>query len=200
MIKLHTDCLVFETPAGENIPCSAESVSVELLGEAAAVIDPEIVRNAAHAVLHYFRVEQGRESVSVGEFMQALKTALSGVGLDINDMTPKILGADASPAPEPPAPSSAALVAETDLRTLATESGTTFELFFFSRLREIMGEQLSQSPSILRFTGLRSCVKQLTGSRRWCRRCQRLSDQIVTYLRTCLTNRPTGSACALVVV
>ena len=98
MIKLRSDCLVFETAAGEHIPCAAESVSVELLGNAAAVIDPEIVRNAAAAVLHYFRVEQGRESVSVGEFMVALKTALSAIGLQVGeDSAAAITQADAPP-------------------------------------------------------------------------------------------------------
>ena len=226
MIKLRSDCLVFETAAGENIPCSAESVSVELLGNAAAVIDPEIVRNAAAAVLHYFRVEQGRESVSVGEFMVALKTALSAVGLHVGEdaaaaaitqtdsapleapasapeLTPEFaseltaaIRAVAESAPIAPA---ASRIAETDLRVLARESGTTFELSFFPRLREVMGEQLNLSPSVLRFTGLRSCVKQLTGARRWGLRCETLSDQIVTYLRECLTQRPAAPSCALVV-
>lgn len=199
MIKLHSDCLVFETPGGDSIPCSAEAVSVELLGDSAAVIDPEIVRNAAAAVLHYFRVEQGRETVTVGEFMEALKTALRGLGLNLSEAaepaaatTTTIEATEAVPV--------AARVTEMDLRTLAAESGTTFELSFFPRLREVMGEQLNRSPRVLRFIGLRSCVKQLTGARRWTHRCEALSDQIVLYLRECLSSRPPGRGCALVVV
>ena len=199
MIKLHSDCLVFETPGGDRIPCSAEAVSVELLGDSAAVIDPEIVRNAAAAVLHYFRVEQGRETVTVGEFMEALKTALRGLGLNLSEAaepaaatTTTIEATEAVPV--------AARVTEMDLRTLAAESGTTFELSFFPRLREVMGEQLNRSPRVLRFIGLRSCVKQLTGARRWTHRCEALSDQIVLYLRECLSSRPPGRGCALVVV
>ena len=199
MIKLHSDCLVFETPGGDSIPCSAEAVSVELLGDSAAVIDPEIVRNAAAAVLHYFRVEQGRETVTVGEFMGALKTALRGLGLNLSEAaepaaatTTTIEATEAVPV--------AARVTEMDLRTLAAESGTTFELSFFPRLREVMGEQLNRSPRVLRFIGLRSCVKQLTGARRWTHRCEALSDQIVLYLRECLSSRPPGRGCALVVV
>lgn len=217
MIKLHSDCLVFETPGGESIPCSAEAVSVELLGDSAAVIDPEIVRNAAAAVLHYFRVEQGRESVTVGEFMAALKTALRGVGLNLTDTAEPVATTttitaetEANSAVQAAATTAAAVAAavapgatrvtEMDLRTLAAESGTTFELSFFPRLREVMGEQLSQAPGILRFIGLRSCVKQLTGARRWTHRCEALSDQIVLYLRECLSSRPTERGCALVVV
>ena len=200
MIKLHSDCLVFETPGGDSIPCSAEAVSVELLGDSAAVIDPEIVRNAAAAVLHYFRVEQGRETVSVGEFMEALKTALRGLGLNLSPAGEPVATTTVIEATETVAVPVAARVTEMDLRTLAAESGTTFELSFFPRLREVMGEQLNRSPRVLRFIGLRSCVKQLTGARRWTHRCEALSDQIVLYLRECLSSRPPGRGCALVVV
>jgi hypothetical protein len=213
MIKLHSDCLVFETPGGDRIPCSAEAVSVELLGDSAAVIDPEIVRNATAAVLHYFRVEQGRESVTVREFMEALKTALRGLGLNLSEAaepvatTTTITAETEASSPVQAVAAGVAAVApgstrvtEMDLRTLASESGTTFELSFFPRLREVMGEQLNHAPNVLRFIGLRSCVKQLTGARRWTHRCEALSDQIVTYLRECLSSRPIERGCALVVV
>ena len=56
MIQLHPDCLLFEMPGGEAIPCSAELITVNLLGEAADLLDPDLVQNAARAVIHYFRV------------------------------------------------------------------------------------------------------------------------------------------------
>jgi hypothetical protein len=55
------------------------------------------------------------------------------------------------------------------------------------------------TPEVLRFRGLRICVKQLIGAKRWSRRCQRLNDQIVDYLRTCLSAEKGGQACALIV-
>jgi hypothetical protein len=42
-------------------------------------------------------------------------------------------------------------------------------------------------------------VKQLTGARRWTGRCERLEDQIVSYLRECLTAETAPPDCALVV-
>jgi hypothetical protein len=51
----------------------------------------------------------------------------------------------------------------------------------------------------LRFRGLRGCVKQLAGARRWSARCEKMQDQIVEYLRRCLTAEPEQSNCALVV-
>ena len=53
MIQLHPDCLIFETSTGESIPCSAEVVTIELVGD--SKLDPQIVREAAAAVVYYFR-------------------------------------------------------------------------------------------------------------------------------------------------
>lgn len=184
MIQLSRDSLVFQMSDGDSIPCTAEAVTIELIGEAAQLLDPELIRHAARAVLHYFKIEQGRDFVSLGEFSQALTTVLRGFGLAVE------------PAPtDPPG----RRVAEADLRRLACESGKAFELGFFPRLRDELRRRLGPSPQVLRFKGLRGCVKQLTGARRWSRRCQQLSDQIVEYLRGCLHADVRSSSCSLVV-
>jgi hypothetical protein len=73
------------------------------------------------------------------------------------------------------------------------------ELFFFPKLRDELRQQLRQSPRVLRFRGLRGCVKQLAGARRWSARCEKMQEQVVEYLRGCLTAEPEKSECALVV-
>ena len=55
MIQLHSDCLVFKSETGQAIPCSAELVTIELIGEAARLLDPDLLQHAAAAVLHYFK-------------------------------------------------------------------------------------------------------------------------------------------------
>ena len=184
MTPLPPDCLVFKLADGEAIPCSASDVTIELIGDSAALIDESLLQNAAAAVLRYFKNELGRTSVSVGEFSEALEKALRSLGLNVQSADP----------PEP-----ALRVAEADLLQLAGESGEGFELTFFARLRAEMRQRLQQSPQVVRFSGLRSCVKQLTGARRWSGRCQDLHDQIVEYLRTCLTVESSGARCALLV-
>jgi len=52
---------------------------------------------------------------------------------------------------------------------------------------------------VLRFRGLRGCVKQLTGAQRWSQRCDVLQEQIVAYLRECLSADRDQAKCALVV-
>src|SRR5439155_14900038 len=101
----------------------------------------------------------------------ALEQALGALGLNIKPNPVEV---------------SAPWVAETDLRRLAFQSGKGYELLFFLSLRQELRQKLQLSPQVLRFRGLRVCVKQLTGAKRWTRRCQALHDQIVDYLRTCL--------------
>ncbi|MDB6026468.1 MAG: hypothetical protein JWM68_2691 [Verrucomicrobiales bacterium] len=188
MIQLNPDCLIFQTAAGENIPCSAELVTIELIGEAASSLDPDVIENASAAVLHYFKKELGRTFVTVAEFAEALEKVLRGFGLSVKKFATS--GAKQRKLPR---------VAEDDLRQIAAESGKGFELFFFSNLREHLHQKIaSDSPEIVRFNGLRSCVKQLVGARRWSHRCQDLNDQIVDYLRICLSAEGKPS-CALVV-
>lgn len=182
MIQLRNDCLIFKTTTGQAVPCSAELVTAELIGDAAKVLDPELIQNAAAAVLHYFQHEVGRTEVSVGEFSLALERVLRSFGLTVR--------AEPEELQDP-------RVSEADLKQLAVDTGKV-ELLFFSRLREELRQHLRASPSVVRFRGLRGCVKQLSGARRWNRQCQRLNDQIIEFLRHSLFLEP-GAECALVV-
>ena len=184
MIQLHSDCLVFKSETGQAIPCSAELVTIELIGEAANLLDPDLLRNAAAAVLHYFKEELGRSTVSMSEFSQALEHILRTFGLMVD-----------FPDPTPTTPR----ISDLDLRKLAFESGKGFELVFFPRLRDELRKSLQESPVVVRFQGLRSCVKQLIGAHRWSRRCEQLSDQIVAFLRLCWSSEVATPGCAWVV-
>lgn len=185
MILLAEDCLVFHTATGEGIPYSAEMISVEILGDAASALDPEFVKHAAAAVFHYFRDELGRQTVTVAEFTLALEKVLRGFKL--------------SAATRPEARETKPRVVRSDLCRLVAESGKGCELFFFPRLRDELRTQLRDSPQMVCFQGIRPCVKQLVGARRWSTRCQSLHDQIVDYLRTSLSHEGGGGNCALLV-
>jgi len=187
MIALMSNCLLFRLASGESVPFSAEMISVELVGEAAGKFDPELLRHATASVFDYFKHELGREMITVGEFAGALEKVLRGLGFNVSSAEPE------SHRPEHRGP------AEADLLRLARESGESRELFFFPRLRGALRAQLRQTPRLVRFHGLRNCVKQLAGARRWGLRCERLEEQIVEYLRGCLGAEPEKSECALVV-
>jgi hypothetical protein len=184
MIALSSDHLIFQLTNGESVPCSAEMITVEIAGNSDGLIDAEMLRHASASVFHYFKTELERESVTVGEFALALEKVLRGFGLTLY-------------ADEPPP--LVRQILEADLRHIARESADSLELFFFPRLRNELRTQLRQSPQVLRFRGLRGCVKQLAGARRWSARCEKMQEQVVGYLRECLTAEPEQNACALVV-
>jgi hypothetical protein len=187
MIALMSDCLLFRLASGESVPFSAEMISVELVGDAMGKFDPEVLHHATASVFHYFKHELGRETVTVGEFAGALEKALRGLGFDVASDTPELSRRERRG------------VVEADLLTLAHESGEGRELFFFPRLRGELRAQLRRTPRLVRFRGLRGCVKQLAGARRWSLRCERLEEQIIEYLRGCLGAEPEQADCALVV-
>ncbi len=184
MITLAADCLLVEMATGESIPFSADMACVELAGGTAELFDEEFVRHAARAVFHYFKHELGRQTVTAGDFAAALEKVLRGFAVT---------------AQVAPQTDSAPRVLEFDLSRLADESGHGRELIFFPRLRAELQRHLEQAPRVLRFRGLRGCVKQLTGARRWSRRCRTLEGEIVAYLRQCLRAEPALEEFSLVV-
>lgn len=185
MILLRPDCLVFKRKDGENVPCSTEEIVVELLGDSAKAMDENFLHNVSQAVLQYFKHDLGWTTVTLGEFSVALSKVLRSFGMECKVVGGQDVGSR---------------VAEADLGNLAAEGEGGFELFFFNRLREELRCKLGDGPRVVRFRGLRQCVKRLTGAKRWTPRCQDLNDRIVDYLRTCLTTEARGTGCALVVV
>jgi hypothetical protein len=185
MIQLRPDCLIFQTSQGELIPCSAETVTIELIGDASSVLDPEIVREAASAVVHYFKHDLGRETVSVAEFSDALERALKCFGYEVSTSTPE---------------NSAGSVINsgTDLSELA-RAADDFELGFFKQLRDEYLRQAKESPDVVRFWGLRGCAKRILGAKRWSSRCEMFSEQVVDFLRECLSIQGGSSSPALLV-
>jgi len=184
MIALHNECLVFQLNNGESIPCSADMIAVEIVGDALGALEPETLRHAAASVFHYFKTELAREAVTIGEFSLALEKALYHLGYSIHAQE---------------SGGAAGETHESDLAQLASQTAGSLELFFFPRMRDELRIRLRRSPRVVRFRGLRGCVKQLAGARRWSQRCDQLQDQIVDYLRGCLNAETEQNQCALVV-
>jgi hypothetical protein len=184
MIQLNPDCLVFETPTGKHFPCTAEAAAFQLIGESAPDVDYDVVQNASAAVLHYFKHELHQESVSVGDFAQALQKVFRVLGV-------------ATPAD--PCSGASAMV-ESDLGRLAQETADGGELLFFAILRDEIRRNLRFAPGLVRFRGLRQCAMRLVGGLRWNRRCQDVSDQIVGHIRDCWKAEAQGRSCPMVIL
>ncbi len=154
MIALLSECLLFQLTNGESVPCSAEMISVELVGGADCLLDPEVLRHAAASVFHYFKAELCRESVTVGEFAGALEKVLRNLGFTIR------AGAVESRSRG---------TIETDLGLMAKESGDSFELFLLPALAEraphpapsvATRAAFSRSARLRQTTGRRAPVEQ----------------------------------------
>src|SRR5580704_15817255 len=83
MITLSSNCRLFQMSNGESVPCSAEMICIEVIGNADCLVDSEILRHAAASVFHYFKNDLERETVTVGEFAGALEKVLRGLGMTI---------------------------------------------------------------------------------------------------------------------
>lgn len=182
MIALAADCILLRRQNGEAEPINVGTISIEVMTDGQPPFDEEFVKEASAAVLHFFKKEEGRESVTLGEFAGALEKVLKGFALD-----------------QEPEGGCQSRIVEADLQKLAPASGEACELTFFPQLREELRSQLRLSPQVLRFRGLRSCVLRLTGARRWTHRCRSLQDQIVNFLRECLAAESQTESCALLV-
>ncbi len=180
MIALKTNCLLLQLTNGESVPFSPEMLSVEFAGEVPPLIDSEFLRSAADAVVYYFKHELEREAVTPSEFAVALAKVLRGFG------------------PKPNETHHAGVI-ESDLSQFMLQGAQEGELFFFPRLREQLRAQLRLDPRELRFRGLRKCVKVLAGTQRWTPRCAEVRDQIVEFLRNCLTAEARAETCAVLV-
>lgn len=176
MIQLRSDCLLIAHGGGAAIPCSADEITLELVGAAASTLDPSILKQAAAAVLHYFRDELGRETVTAPEFAAALGRALAGFGLavEVSDVKTESKSA-ANSKPGAPQPH--------DLRVLACDAGKLGELAFFPRLHAELVQGLNEPARWVEFRGLRPAVKQLLGRKHWTNGCRELEERIITTLR-----------------
>jgi len=212
MIQLRSDCLVFEVSGGDKIPCSVEKLTIEVLADSAEALDPDVIRQAAAAVLHYFKDDLGRDTVTIEEFTGALEHVLRGLGYDVqssegstwpppevaNSAVPLPLPLPAVPA-LPESSGAPTRVVDVDLEAMATELGDGLEMNFYVRLRGELRGLLADPPRVIRFRGLRPCAKRLARVRRWCPRCVEVSDEIVRYLRDCWGAEHPRKVCALLV-
>ena len=184
MILLADNILFFKLPSGESVPFSAEMISVELSDKAGNPFDQDFVHQAAASVFDYFKKDMNRKTVSMAEFAAAFESVLNGLGLKLDAGRLTETREDA---------------VVKDLQILAFHAGEAWELAFFPRLRSAVHSQFQHTPRLVRFCGLRGCVKKLLGAERWSPRCDQMRDHIIEFLRRTLSHETAGNSCALLV-
>ena len=194
MIALRDDFLLVAQEGGHYIPCSVEHLTFELAGSAANQVDPEWMKQAAAGVLHYFKDELGQSHVTVAEFTTALSKVFQGLGMTAEVTTIAPPAAEPEGALAPPQ-----VVWRGDLQAIAVESGELGELAFQKALLSQLTMALESSSQTVEFSGLRGCVKMITGRKHWCPECRKWSAWIVDMLRSWMSEKAGHRHVSLVV-
>ena len=194
MIALRDDFLLVAQEGGHYIPCSVEHLTFELAGNAANQVDPEWMKQAAAGVLHYFKDELGKSHVTVDEFTKALTKVFQGLGLtaEVTTIAPPVAEPEGALAPPQ-------VVWRGDLQAIAVESGELGELAFQKALLSQLTMALESSSQTVEFSGLRGCVKMITGRKHWCPECRKWSAWIVDMLRSWMSEKAGHRHVSLVV-
>jgi hypothetical protein len=194
MIALRDDFLLVAQEGGHYIPCSVEHLTFELAGSAANQVDPEWMKQAAAGVLHYFKDELGQSHVTVAEFTTALSKVFQGLGMtaEVTTIAPPVAEPEGALAPPQ-------VVWRGDLQAIAVESGELGELAFQKALLSQLTMALESSSQTVEFSGLRGCVKMITGRKHWCPECRKWSAWIVDMLRSWMSEKAGHRHVSLVV-
>jgi hypothetical protein len=207
MINILPDHIFLGTSESGVFPCSADQITLELVGSGMMGWDVGLLREATAAVVHYFREDLGRLVISPDEFADALTRVLEGLGVLVEvggiDLSPEslgtqdgagVMGASCPIQPNPAVPHSGEASggilgkmppdAREDLSRLAEEAGKLGELAFFRGLHDCLTDRVRHGAAHLEFHGLRPAVKQLLGRKHWSSRCGELEARIVESLRS----------------
>lgn len=174
MIALPYELPLVDWKTKRQIPLSDGWLDESLThaAESAGTSDWQWSRDIALAVNQYLKDEYPSSIISVPELETIVKKSLTAIGYPevashFNILPPRV---------------------SIYLPDIANEA--SFELLFFSLLKEKLEEANTLLVRGVKLEGLRSCVKILGRTRRWQTRCQRLSEEIVIYSRKFLHSHP----------
>jgi hypothetical protein len=162
MIRLNDHALLMRYPDGRVLPLDLSDLVHELAAQAApeaVPIEPWMIENVVHSILHYIKNDLGKEVVTLQDFI---------------DLSQDILARFAAPPQDGPV---------CDLFHLAQRAGPGFELRFYDMLRERITELAEKGADSYAFIGFRPCVKFLAGRRRWRVRCRTVSEELLRFIR-----------------
>lgn len=167
MIQRNRYSIYVHLPNGEIIPLLPQTVAETFCKNQppGGELESWQVQEMACALIHYLRMDLKRDAIELDELISALKELAAVCGFQIGTIVVET-------------------VASTDLYHLAQATGYGFELAFFQSVERSIEGFRSRNARLVRFVGLRACVKMLIGARNWCKKCQQMSDEIVAFIRS----------------
>jgi hypothetical protein len=167
MIKLNDNVFLFKTESGEVVPCSLYDLEFELQGSLPKELERYDLYQIARAVAFFFNEELGQNVIDLKDFASILEQLINSIPFTEN---PDVFSSRKNP------------VTKTYELPDLWNKDAGLELSFFNELREIITSDVSKF-DCLRFNGLSECVKAIVGAKRWSKKCSRLADEIVEFLR-----------------
>jgi ATP cone domain len=169
MIQLHSDVLWVEAEDGRLAPFDEQrlAMSIQKVAENVGQSDWWLAESIAAAV-HAFGVKSRRDRIIPSkEIAEIVATVLATLGYD---GISEAYAGDANRV-------------AIHLNELAWRTNTGFELEFFRQLDHALGAATNGRLVAMRIDGLRACVMQLRGTRRWTAGCRQLAEDIVEHVR-----------------
>lgn len=164
MIDVREDVIFVVRLDGRCEPLTLEQLARQITGHPTiGKIELWVARQIAHAVMHYFHTDLDRDIVDEAALNEVLERVLECCCEVIDSDKPAAFSAD--------------------LRKLAVQAGYGFELVFFRELEKTVRDLNGHPARFIQFTGLRPCVKLLTGKKNWSSACSRLEIEILDFLR-----------------
>jgi hypothetical protein len=169
MIQLHSDVLWVRGRDGRLTPLDEQrlALSIQKAAENIGNADWWLAESIAAAV-HTFAVKSRRDPIiSSQEIAELVTTVLATLGYDW--ISEAYAGDTARVA--------------IHLNELVWRASAGFELVFFQQLDRALSAAANGRLVTMRIDGLRACVMQLRGARRWTADCRRLAEEIVEHVR-----------------
>ncbi len=136
--------------------------------EAAEREDFPFIDDLMEGILHYLEHKCSLRVLTIEDLHARVRRMLGRIGCDAIAQTLPLIA--------PPITIS--------LERAAREAGNGFELAFFNNIHDEIEDLRMHGVEELHFTDTRNCVKLLRGATHWNRPCDRLHDEIVTFLTT----------------
>jgi hypothetical protein len=169
MIQLHSDVLWVRAEDGRLEPFDEHrlALSIQKAAENVGHSDWWLAESIAAAV-HAFAIKSRREQmIQSKEIAELVATVLATLGYDW--ISEAYAGTRNRVA--------------IHLNELVWRATAGFELEFFQQLDHALSAATNRRLVAMRIDGLRACVMQLRGARRWTAECRRLAEDIVEHVR-----------------
>ena len=167
MISLPQQLPMIQVGPGQVTACDPIWLRSTVRDAARGVNVPDwFADDVVQGVVHFLKVNYNGTVIAIGCLFDKIRHSLKDLGLD--EMSE---GLETIPPP-----------ISISLTDTARRAGSGYELVFYRLLSERFQRAAAHGVEHVFCYGLRKCVKNLAGAKKWCPRCERLANEIREFL------------------